>query len=213
MSGLFDEIIYRDFEEKDIDEVALILESTWWEDLAPKGLEKEVGIIDLANYARRVTFARVAEYGGHVVGVIAARAGDSDQETKDYWKTFSDDACAKLKSQLGDELNRLTGYYDFEERVHNKMHEESEHDLSYELVLFAVSSQARGKGVGTSLLRFAVEYLKGQGAQSAFLYTDSTCDWQYYEKRGMERTAEYKSTPDEVADGRPEELYIYSCNL
>lgn len=211
MAGNTDEVIYRDFEERDIDDLALLLASIW-SPVGEKKIQLEVGTVDLANYAKRTTFARVAELNGHVIGIVAARSGDATDEDN-YWKKLSDKAYAKIEEISVEGAKTLAGYYEFEDRVHDKMHSETPQDLTYELVLFAVSEVARGKGVGSTLLKSAVDYLKGEGATSAFLYTDTTCNWQYYEKRGMDRIAEYKSTDEELKEGRPEEMYIYSCNL
>ncbi len=209
MSQNDETVIYRDLEERDIDELALLLASIWW--ASPDGVQAdlEFGTVDLANLANRATFAQVAEMDGEVIGYIAARCGNPDFETKNYWRKLGRDAYSKIEEKSYAAAKDLADYYVFEEHAHNVMLNQCDEDLSNELVLFAVADKARGRGVGSTLLKLATDYLKSQGAKNAFLFTDTSCNWQYYEKRGMERIAKYKSSEKEIAEGRPCELYIY----
>ncbi|WP_257162184.1 GNAT family N-acetyltransferase [Corynebacterium cystitidis] len=71
-----------------------------------------------------------------------------------------------------------------------------------EVVLFVVSSQCRGTGVGKALFGEFSEQ-----AEEFFLYTDSHCTWQFYEKRGMRRVAEIQRTSPLYSE--PVDHYIY----
>lgn len=56
-----------------------------------------------------------------------------------------------------------------------------------ELCLFAVDPNRKGQGIGSILL---AEFEKRVKGKNIFLYTDSNCTYQFYEKRGFERVDE-----------------------
>lgn len=73
-----------------------------------------------------------------------------------------------------------------------------------ELVLFVVGSETRGTGVGKALFREFTD-----SAREFFLYTDSRCTWQFYEKRGMRRVAETRRITPLVDEPVDHFLYAY----
>ena len=207
-----DDVIYRDFEKKDILELATLVAEIWNPTLTGE-TALLAGKVDLAHFAVRATAWRVAELNGEVVGVAAVRVGDPHDEDARFWSNLSEDAFEKLKELSSQAEQALRVYYDFENKAHNQMLENCECDTTYELTLFAVSSKARGHGVGSELLRQMTDHLKEAGAKNYFLYTDTNCNWQYYENRGMKRCATYvaKDEPSEQLNGQ--ELYIYSTTI
>lgn len=56
-----------------------------------------------------------------------------------------------------------------------------------EITFFVVDPELMGKGIGTKLLN---ELEKREKGKEVYLYTDSGCTYQFYEKRGFERTEE-----------------------
>ena len=58
------------------------------------------------------------------------------------------------------------------------------------LTLFAVNENCRGLGVGKTLLAGLLEYLKKQDVKHIYLYTDTTCNYGFYEYQGFERLEE-----------------------
>ena len=55
-----------------------------------------------------------------------------------------------------------------------------------EILLFAVDPRAAGRGIGTLLLD---ELVRRRPGRRVFLYTDSGCTYQFYERRGFTRAA------------------------
>ena len=60
-------------------------------------------------------------------------------------------------------------------------------EIDGELCLFAVDPNRKGQGIGSILLAEFEARAKGK---NIFLYTDSNCTYQFYEKRGFERVGE-----------------------
>lgn len=145
------------------------------------------------------------------IGVIMARAGIPDKQTQDHWASIKHHACEEL-NKLGGCASDLTRFFDAMEKADRDLLAHSDCDPDFELVLFAVSSEARGLGVGSTLMDHAQRYLAAQGASRAFLFTDTDCTWEYYEHRGMRRAAE-QSFADDGASILPERMFVYEMNL
>lgn len=198
------EIIYRDLKAQDLEPLSDIIASAW-HTYAPKHLQQACGTADLATYARRATFGKVAEIDGRVIGVALARAGQATSINSAAWDALYSKTLKNIEEINPEIANNLQSYLEKEAHIDAELLVESGENSQYELVLFAVSSEARGCGVGTKLFSQMEDYLKSKGATSMFLFTDSTCTWQYYESRGMRRSAQ--RTIEE--NGEKLEMYVY----
>ncbi len=72
-------------------------------------------------------------------------------------------------------------------------------DCEGELILFAVSGNLRGKGIGSQLIAYFQDYLRRNGCGRYYLCADDYCNTGYYEKHGYMRAA---STDVDYKDGR-----------
>lgn len=167
------------------------------------------GLVDFAQYAQRHTFAQVAVMGSKPVGVVMARAGKADAATQAQWRAVADDARRQLVAR-GESLAEFDAFFRAMDGVDVQLLAESGCDDRFELVLFAVGPETRGHGVGTKLLTAAQDYLREQGAKQAFLFTDTDCTWEYYERRGMRRAAERAFAPGELL---PAGMFVYEMPL
>lgn len=201
---------YRPFAMEDLSDIAHILAPLWHSDV-PEEVQLLHAVIDFASYAQRATFSEVAVKDGQVIGFVLARAGKAPQETEAKWKQFLEDRIEEAKEQDAQSAAYLITYDEAEERVNVPLLANSSTDPNYELVFFAVGDAARGYGVGSKLLSSAQNYLSSEGGKTAFLFTDTTCAWEYYERRGMRRAAEWAKTDPE--DILPEEMFIYEMDL
>ena len=195
---------------EDLDDIAQILATLWHSDV-PEDVQKLHSVIDFASYAQRATFSEVAVKDGEAIGFVLARAGKASQETETIWKRFLEERIEEAKNLDAESAAYLVAYDEAEERVNTPLLKDSNTDPDYELVFFAVGDAARGYGVGSKLLASAQNYLSSQGGKTAFLFTDTTCTWEYYEHRGMRRVAEWAKTNDE--DILPEEMFVYEMDL
>lgn len=58
-----------------------------------------------------------------------------------------------------------------------------------EIALFLVSPEAKGHGVGGRLFAHMLDWFQAIGVSEYFLFTDTTCDYGFYEHKGLERMA------------------------
>ena len=114
-------------------------------------------------------------------GVLLAEIYDKEPSEKpSIPKSF-------LQKQLS---NLVVSEFDNEyDRVNSEMlsNYRDSNDVDGELCLFAVDPSRKGQGIGSILL---AEFEKRVKGKNIFLYTDSNCTYQFYEKRGFERVDE-----------------------
>lgn len=205
------QIQIRDFQEKDLDTIADLVAEIWMP--VPKEIKTNAGRMDFSIYVKRATFLKVAECDNQILGVIAAKAENASESHQKYWQDIADHAFASIRENSEKHAQNLADYYDFMHSRYSDMFQKVNLDTTYELILFAVSSRAQGCGVGSTLLESATDYFRSYGATSYYLLTDTTCNWQFYENKGMTRCGEYKASADEVCRHGVKELYIYSSDL
>ncbi|WP_222127590.1 hypothetical protein, partial [Brevibacterium casei] len=61
--------------------------------------------------------------------------------------------------------------------------------------------------IANTLYPHYLHHLRSLGRSDFYLYTDSLCTFQFYEKQGMTRTA--SEDMNLVLDGKPEALGVY----
>lgn len=72
-----------------------------------------------------------------------------------------------------------------------------------EIVLLVVSRDYQGQGVGRFLMDLAKKVFQHEGCHGYYLYTDTSCHYQFYDHIGMERVFSLKRESDGF------ELYLY----
>lgn len=134
-----------------------------------------------------------------------------DKRTKDYWASIKHEACEELDKLEGC-ASGLTRFFEVMKQANHDLLAQSESDSDFELVLFAVSSEARGLGVGSRLWTTPNAIWRPKGHQRHSSSPTTDCTWEYYEHRGMRRAAE-QSFADDRASILPERMFVYEMNL
>ncbi len=199
-------IEYRAMELADADRIADILAETWHEDATGEVAHLH-GLIDFATYALRHTYSQVAVMDGRVEGVILARAGMPEETAAKPWQEIIDAAYKRADELDKGAADELRAFLTAEYAVDDELLEESGCNPNYELVVFIVSPETRGHGVGSTLMKGAFEYLANTGGKKGYLFTDTTCTWEYYEHRGMRRAIERNFDPETSI--LPERMFVY----
>ena len=149
----------------------------------------------------------VAEQNGRIVGVIMGNA-------KSDYKILRHLNYILRTLQYGMKMiyygrKFKTGIDDYK-KLHEIYHTFSgKHKGEFDgvLTLFAVKENCRGLGVGTELLSRFSEYLKSKGTKRIYLYTDTTCNYGFYEHKGFERLEE--QTLEMTKDGKPFQMDVF----
>lgn len=124
--------------------------------------------------------------GGKSVGVIMGRDLRKKASGGFTWKAIG----AQLSMLVHREDRKVLKVFSGIDSVDKQLLEGRGRKYDGELCFFAVDSKCRGAGIGKQLFEEVKEYFKAQGVNSFYLYTDSSCNYGFYEHQGMKRCGE-----------------------
>lgn len=189
---IMETITYRPMEEKDYLSVGEIINQAFglYRYVSDEKVLKCFKQQYVYSCLSEATYTLVAEQNDKVIGVIMGNA-KSDYTVLAHLKymlfTFGYGIKMKYygrKSKVGiEDYKRLHEIYHNFSRKHKG-------EFDGVLTLFAVNENCRGLGVGKTLLAGVLEYLKKQDVKHIYLYTDTTCNYGFYEYQGFERLEE-----------------------
>ncbi|EFG26762.2 GNAT family acetyltransferase [Scardovia inopinata] len=219
-------ITLRSLRETDIDRLAAITQKAWFKPRIPSSLVNGhradegwqdaqghrrffAAKYDFLWYLNKCTHALVADIAGRVSGVILTDlfAGHEDGiqalsgqdrlfEQYDKWiKTAVPDGSKIATSIQEDDLKT------------NHLAEAVRRDSQAEIVLFIVDDTVRGQGVGKTLWQAMIQFLSTHGVDNYYLYTDTECNFMFYEYQGLTRVTEQLNASGPV--GEPLDKFIY----
>lgn len=76
-----------------------------------------------------------------------------------------------------------------------------------------VDSSCRGKGIGKQLFQLALDYMKEQKLDTFYLFTDTSCNYRFYELQGMIRKGEKNLTFNMKGQSAKMNFFIYDYNI
>lgn len=86
-------------------------------------------------------------------------------------------------------------------------------DYKGELAFFAISEKCRGKGLGRKLFQTVVEYMKTKNISEFYLFTDTSCNYLFYEHLGLTRCCEKKQAIDVKGEKGDMTFFIYEYQI
>ena len=180
-------ITFRPFRREDAANLEDIIRKTWKYDCfcSPK-TAKRLARVYLANCCSNQTFTQVAVKDGRTVGVIMGRNKDKRPS-----KHFALRRLWSLLALLSSREDRMAAKaFSHVDGVDQALLAEQKKDFQGELAFFVLSEDCRGTGIGKALFGRLLDYMKSQDIDNFYLYTDSSCNYGFYEHQGMVRRGE-----------------------
>ncbi len=205
------QISYRKMLKKDHATIKRLVTEAWFSDYNfPKCVIKMYAKGYLYGYLSESNFQYVAVNDqDEAVGFIFGRV-----KKVGFWQKFYYNLRLALigfklfffkSGRRGIRIERITN------KVNSKLLKQSPVELKNELVLFIVDEKYRKNGIGTALEKLFVDFVKSQGEDKYFLFTDTYSNVAYYESKGYIRASE--TEVDFNVDGEKEEplpyYYVY----
>lgn len=179
------QILFREFQEKDTEEIENIIIEAWhYHDLCSSKTARKLAKVFLSSCLANQTYTQVAIENETPIGVIM---GKNISKHRCPIKYRLKQAGSIIRLFLSGEGRRVSKIFANVSEVDKRLLRETNRAYQGELAFFAVSSSARGKGVGKELFRLLLKYMKGQRIENIYLFTDTSCNYGFYEHQGMIR--------------------------
>lgn len=149
----------------------------------------------------------IAAYqGNELVGVLLADITGEEKKHGRLWNKIYVNIFNFLQNTF---YNREVSHYD---NANKKMlaNYKKQHTTDGEIRFLAANPIIKGKGVGTLLLQ---ELEKRERGKTIYLFTDTNCTYQFYEKRGFVRVGEKDIVLDMITHKTPLKCLLYSKKL
>lgn len=139
------------------------------------------------------TFSSVAEKDGKIIGIILGKA-NNDKNILNILKSafymtlyFFYILITFFKSILyKTDIKQYKGIT----KIYKILMEKANKKFDGVLTLFVVSENFQGYGIGKNLLKNFFEYEKKFNSKNIYVYTDSNCNYKFYDKQGFIKLSE-----------------------
>lgn len=208
------EVIYRELIKDDYNRVKeLICEAFGFDEFIkdPKILDSILTVY-LQGCIFDSSFSKVAVKNNQVIGIILGKANNDKKNIRKLHNSFSYlnniiklALCGSENKKLIKEFSKVTSTY--KDIIKGK-----EDSFQGCIQLFIVSKESRGLGVGKSLVASLFEYMKFMNVNSLYLYTDTRCNYGFYDSQNFNRLCEKEINFDAMDASLNVFLYGYTLN-
>lgn len=199
-------ITLREYQEKDFKTLEKIIRQTWhYDELTDSSTATKLARVFLSSCLTNYTFSRVAIDNGVPIGIILA---NHKSVHKCPLKLRLKQMKAVLSLYLSKEGRQVMKIFENVSGI-DKLLLKQCGNYPAELALFAVDSTYRGKGIGKQLFQSVIEYMKKEEVKKFYLFTDTSCNYQFYEHQGMIRRCEKEHTFDIKGQSAKMNFFIY----
>lgn len=182
------EITLREYQKEDFKTLEKIIRETWhYDDFSSPKTAQKLARVFLSSCLTNYTFSRVALDNGIPVGIILANNkakhkcpfGLKIQQLKAITSLF-----------LSKEGRKVSKIFESVNDIDKQLLQDCGTKYPAELALFAVDSSCRGKGIGKLLFQSVLDYMEEQKLDQFYLFTDTSCNYGFYEHQKMIRRNE-----------------------
>lgn len=199
---------YRDEDEKKIEE---IIRKTWkYDKFCDDKVATLLSEIFLFSCLDNQTYTQIAELDGEVLGVIMAKDIKNHKSPLKYkFKLMRSLISIKLSKKGREALSIFEKVREIDDRLLKN----SGKPYSGELAFFAMDSEYRGLGIGKSLFERAKKYMESNSIDDFFLFTDTSCNFGFYDHLGMQKNNEEKTFFDFYNYKQDSIFFIYDFSF
>lgn len=173
--------------------------------------------LNLNNSLSDASMATVAEVDGQIAGVILVSA-DSEPKYGRMLMQSTIESAATIHAQGPEVADYFYNRMKIEREYDAKLLENAKKDVAYDgrIVLFIMDPNFQGLGIGSKLFQAAIDYFEAKNVANYYLFTDSSCNYPFYDYKGMRRAGSLRFDQSglfEQFDGsestEPFEFFIY----
>ena len=200
-----------DRNSKDFKALETIIRETWhYDDFSTSKTAVKLARVFLSSCLTNYTFSRVAVVDGNVAGIILANNITKHKSPLSNRLLQIKSILSLYSSKEGRNVSKIFGNVN---GIDKQLLNENNKTYPAELALFAVSSSCRGKGIGKMLFQSALNYMKQEKLKEFYLFTDTSCNYGFYEHQGMKRRLEKKHVFNIKGQQAVMNFFIYDYQL
>lgn len=205
------QIQFREYRKQDYRDLVEIIRKTWhYDEFCSSKTADKLANVFLSSCLTNYTYSRVVLADGKAAGIILvnniAKHTCSVMDRLRQLKAL----VALYGCKEGRQAARIFGsVHGIDQRLLEKNHKH----YPAELALFALSDTYRGKGIGKQLFQAALDYMKQEGLDSFYLFTDTSCNYGFYEHQGMKRCCEHEHSFQIQGQEAKMRFFIYEYML
>ena len=207
-------VVYRNLEKKDYNRIKELINNAFGfsEFIKDSNLLESILNIYLKGCLLDSSFSKVAVKDNVVIGIILGNAKNDKKHLRKFsnilsWGSSSVKLafCSKEKKNAIKEFSKVSQTY--KEIIQGK-----EDDFQGCIQLFIVSEESRGLGVGKTLIKYLSDYMINMKVNSIYLYTDTRCNYGFYDSQNFNRLNEKEIYFDSIPSSLNIFLYGYNFN-
>lgn len=200
-------ITLREYRKEDFDALQDIIRKTWhYDDFSSPKTAKKLARVFLSSCLTNYTYSRVALDNERLVGILLL---NNKAKHKCPFDLRVQQIRAIISLYLSKEGREVSKIFKNVSGIDKELLKECEIEYPVELALFAVDPSYRGKGIGKQLFQSVFEYMREQKLNTFYLFTDTSCNYGFYEHQGMIRKGEKNHTFNMNGQSAKMNFFIY----
>ena len=204
-------MILRDYKNEDFKSLEKVIQKTWhYDELCSPKTARKLARVFLSSCLTNYTYSKVAVIDGNVVGIILA---NDKKEHKCPLSKRMKQIFYLLSLYCSKEGRSVMKIFSSVSGIDQVLLKETNKKYNAELSLFAIDENYRGHGIGKKLFGSAVDYFKKQNVDEFYLFTDTSCNYGFYEHQGMKRRCEQEKEFDIANYNAKMNFFIYDYCL
>lgn len=206
-----EQIILREYQKTDHQALENIVREAWKYDrfCSPKTAAKMAKVY-LSSCLTNQTFTKVAEINGEPVGIIMGKDIENHKCRLSLRMKWLKSIVSLYISKEGREISKIFAAV---QGIDKALLSACKETYKGELAFFAISEKCRGKGLGKKLFQTVVDYMKSQDISNFYLFTDTSCNYPFYEHMGLTRRCEKKQIIDIKGEKGDMTFFIYDYQI
>lgn len=197
----------RDIQKEDLKTIHNLVLKEWYYELYKhdKDVANAYVQFDVNSCLMESSFGRVAEIDGQVMGVIMGEVKNEEKVLSSLAENPMDHLMT-LMSASEEVQDAIVSQYTAEKNANQQLLQTAPVDYDGGIVLFIISKEARGQGIGSKLFNNMLTYFDKHNVNHYHLYTDDSCGYEFYNKKGLRQHGAINVSPD---DKDPFHYYLY----
>ena len=207
-------IIIKEVTQSHIPQIKNIVKHIWaWEEMSES---EEVLNATLTMYMNNVlydsTYGRAAFVDGKMVGVIFGIMNGQYPKYRMMVENSMNPAIALINAS-NNERKAFSEYMTKINAAYAQLLKGKENNYDGTLNFLVLSKEARGLGIGKKLWLTLAEHFKSHKAKSIYVYTDSDCNFKFYEHLGFNKAGALPITIDIYGKPYSPDIFMYDYDF